>query len=976
MGKYLNEPKPKTGNRFPIPFAFQIHRGFRLCGGVFLALAVLAADAARAQTTNYTLGTTALLEGPSAGSDSVVLAVTPATGGWTAMTNNTWLHLSLANQSGIGSTNVVFSFDANPGETRSGTLTIAGQMLTVTQAGSDYIATGAVVTIVNGLTGTVAVDAVRNVYIAGDGAISMWTPANNTVTTLISQASGLALYPNGIAVDIAGNVYYTTGNSVMEWTAANSNVTTLSSDGPLVGATNRTSGVAVDGASNVYFVRGDSLLEWTAATSNVTTLVASNLNGANGVALDTAGNVYIADTGNNAIKKWTAANNSVTLVCSNLNTPNAVAVHGAGNVYIADASPPENGNDGILEWMAATSNITTLVSTPDINGGIAVDGPGNAYIADTQNNSIQELPHAFMDPTGKLEGLAAGSDTLTAVLPASVNLLAPFAPTSDQSWLSITGISNGVVSFSFTSAVSNRTAHIALLGLTIPVRQGSAGYSLGTTTLLVGPTAGSSSVVLAVTPNFASWTASADAIWLHLSPANQSGTSSTNVVFTYDANPGATRIGTLSVAGQTLAVTQAGLTYTAAGTLTTLVSGGLLNQPQGVAVDGAGNVYVADSGRGEVRKWMPGEAITSPMALLGLLDYPQDVAVDSAGNVYVAATGNDAIEEWTALNSNVVTLVSSGLSDPVAVAVDEAGNVYIADAFNNAIKEWTEANSNVTTFAFSMLSEPDGVAVDGAGNIYVADYGHNALKEWTAINNDVTTLVASGLNGPSCVAVDGAGNVYIADTFDNAIKEWTAADNTLTTLVSSGLSEPQGVAVDGTGNVYIGDTLHEAIEELPYAFVDPTPKLEGLAAGNDSLPVVLPATENLLPPFAPTSDQAWLTITGVTNGVVSFAFTADPGPARTANITLLGQIIPITQGLIGTPPILNGAQMLSGGVLQFAFTNNPSGAFTVLSTTNLALPLSDWMVAGMASNTAPGVFQFTSAPTTNNAQCFYCVRSP
>jgi len=102
MGKYLNEPKPKTGNRFPIPFAFQTHDWLRFCGRAVLVLAWLGDSGARAQTTNYALGTTDLLEGPSAGSDSVVLAVMPATGGWTAMTNDSWLHISLANQAGTG----------------------------------------------------------------------------------------------------------------------------------------------------------------------------------------------------------------------------------------------------------------------------------------------------------------------------------------------------------------------------------------------------------------------------------------------------------------------------------------------------------------------------------------------------------------------------------------------------------------------------------------------------------------------------------------------------------------------------------------------------------------------------------------------------------------------------------------------------------------------------------------------------------
>jgi hypothetical protein len=80
--------------------------------------------------------------------------------------------------------------------------------------------------------------------------------------------------------------------------------------------------------------------------------------------------------------------------------------------------------------------------------------------------------------------------------------------------------------------------------------------------------------------------------------------------------------------------------------------------------------------------------------------------------------------------------------------------------------------------------------------------------------------------------------------------------------------------------------------------------------------------------------------------------------------------------LIGTPPTLTGAQMLGNGVVQFAFSNTPAASFTVLSTTNLSLPLRNWTVVGTATNTAPGMFQFTSAPTTNDAQRFYSVRSP
>jgi sugar lactone lactonase YvrE len=500
-------------------------------------------------------------------------------------------------------------------------------------------------------------------------------------------------------------------------------------------------------------------------------------------------------------------------------------------------------------------------------------------------------------------------------------------------------------------------------------------YALGTTALLVGPAAGSNSVVLAVAPTNGTWTATTNEndSWLYLSLENQSGAGSTNVVFSYDANSGTTRSGTLTIAGQTLTVTQAGATYVADGSVATLVSSGL-DGPGGVAVDGAGNVYIADSGNNAIKKWTAASNTVTTLVSSGL-DGPGGVAVDGAGNVYIADSLNGEVKKWTAANSNVTTLNVS-LSDPCDVAVDGAGNVYMADTGGDEILKWSEVSNNVRGVVTSGLYLPVGVRVDGAGNIYIADQGNSIIKKWMADNKTLTTLVSSGLSSADGVAVDSSGNVYIADFRDNTIKKWIAVNGNLTTLVSSGLNEPGNVAVDDAGNLYIADTFNSAIKELPYAFVDPTPKLEGLAFGSDALPMVLPVTENLLPPFAPTSDQPWLTITGITNGVVSFSFTADIGPARTANITLLGQTIPITQGVIGTAPTLTGMQVLGNGVFQFAFTNTPGAAFTVVSTTDLSLPMSNWTVVGMPSNTAPGVFQFTSQPTTNNPQRFYSVRSP
>ena len=118
------------------------------------------------------------------------------------------------------------------------------------------------------------------------------------------------------------------------------------------------------------------------------------------MAVDGAGNVYIGDQLNNAVKEWSVATSNVTtLVSSGLDYPIGVAVDSVGNVYIADS-----GNDAIKEWSAANSNVTTLASSGLYNPqGVAVDGAGNVYIAATHNNAIEELPHAFVDPTAKTE---------------------------------------------------------------------------------------------------------------------------------------------------------------------------------------------------------------------------------------------------------------------------------------------------------------------------------------------------------------------------------------------------------------------------------------------------------------------------------------------------------------------------------------------------------------------------------------------
>lgn len=559
-------------------------------------------------------------------------------------------------------------------------------------------------------------------------------------------------------------------------------------------------------------------------------------------------------------------------------------------------------------------------------------------------------------------GIAAGTSLSGPNVPVGNFAVAvpPQAPASQF----LTGLVDEVRVFTFTPGQFSTND----LLLNKPI------YALGTTSLLEGLTAGSDSVTLGVSPETSAWTATANAAWLHLSPANQSGTGSTNIIFTFDANAGATRTGTLTIAGLTVPITQAGATYVAARPVTTVVSSGIL-YPNGLSVDASGNLYIADSGYNAIREWIPASNTLTTL-LDGGLNYPSDAAPDNSGNVYIADKDDNVIKKLILASNTAPTLVSSGLSYPHGVAVDRWGNVYFTDSNHNAVKKWSVSDGSVTTLISSGLYNPSCLAVDVAGNIYIADTSDHAIKKWNAASGILTPLVSSGLNFPYGLAIDGSGNVYIADSFNHAVRKWIAANNTVITFPGFADTIYAGVAVDSTGNMYVSDQINSLIDELPYVFVDPTTKFEGTNSGTDVLSTVLPATANMSGPFIPTSDQPWLTIGTINSGMVSFSFTANSGFDRTAHINLFGVSITVNQAGIITAPILTGARMLSNGAFQFSFTNNSAATFTVISTTNVSLPLGQWTVAGVPTSIAPGVLQFTSGPGTNGSRRFYSVRSP
>lgn len=295
------------------------------------------------------------------------------------------------------------------------------------------------------------------------------------------------------------------------------------------------------------------------------------------------------------------------------------------------------------------------------------------------------------------------------------------------------------------------------------------------------------------------------------------------------------------------------------------------NPPQGLCVDSSGTVYCADTIANTIRKVSPSGTSTTLAGFayvsgsfngtgyLGRFNLPAGVAVDSAGNVYVADTGNNLIRKITAAGL-VTTFAGSGtagtgdgngtaaqFSGPKGIAIDSSGTLYVADTNNYTIRKITPAGV-VTTLAgvagvygdtdgsksAAQFGYLNGITVDSSGKLYVSD-SNNTIRKITPAG-DVTTLAgSSGTTGfqnglgaaasfddPRGVAVDSAFNVYVADFGNNAIRKITAAGAVSTfaanivthviTPMTQAYEGPVCVAVDAAGNLYFGDSFNCAIQ--------------------------------------------------------------------------------------------------------------------------------------------------------------------
>jgi hypothetical protein len=257
------------------------------------------------------------------------------------------------------------------------------------------------------------------------------------------------------------------------------------------------------------------------------------------------------------------------------------------------------------------------------------------------------------------------------------------------------------------------------------------------------------------------------------------------------------------------------------------------NGPCGIAVDNGGNIYVADTGNSTIRKLTPSGADWMVSTIAGLAGnpgtadgnnssarfrFPMGLAVDGSGNIYVADDGNSTIREITPSGANWGVNTIAGLAgntgntdgnnssarfhDPSGITVDAGGNVYVADKFSCTIRKLVLSGGNwaVSTIAgqasksgsadgigsAARFNSPTGIAADSGSNLYVADEGNNTIRRLSPAGTNYTVFTAAGLagstgdtdgvgaavrfNGPYGIAVDSYTNVYVADSVNNSIR--------------------------------------------------------------------------------------------------------------------------------------------------------------------------------------------------------------
>ncbi len=634
--------------------------------------------------------------------------------------------------------------------------------------------------------------------VQGNGSFTVSTFAGDDRQTLVDGVSSSARFGRllGIAVDTVGQMYVSDDNGYIRKVSTAGAVTSFVGPTDLYGPTvvhglTTAGSMAVDNSGNVYAVDTfqRNMIFKVSRNGVVSLLAGTSLDGgfvdgtgaaarfryANCVAVDGAGNVYVSDYGNHAIRKISPAGAVSTLA----GTPTPGFADGAGG--------------------SARFNGPT---------GIAVDSTGNVYVVDTGNFAIRKITPAGVVST--LVGAGPNSSGFVDGAGSTARLASPTAVALDSAGGMYIADSHAIRKVSATGVLST------IAGGTV------AGFADG------GGTAAQFNLPVGMVVDSSGNIAVADSQNRAVRLVTPTGVVTTlagqgPVTGLFDGTATAARFYrprgvATDVAGNVYVADLANLAIrkiTSGGVVTTLAgSGGAGNvdatgpaarftSPTGVAADGSGNVYVVDNGA--IRKVTAAGVVTTlPLQI----NSAQGIAVDGAGALFIAANHSVFKMSPTGVLTTLAGNGSAGFADglgaaarfnaPLGLAVDSAGNVYVADSNNNALRK-ISPQGQVTTLAaarFVFGSEgPESVAVDGTGNVYViglpatADaHGHGPLPNLTRFSSDgVATLVMGPYLGTGLI--DGPASVAF-------------------------ISSPRGIAIDSTGNVYVSDFDENDIRKI------------------------------------------------------------------------------------------------------------------------------------------------------------------
>ena len=246
-----------------------------------------------------------------------------------------------------------------------------------------------------------------------------------------------------------------------------------------------------------------------------------------------------------------------------------------------------------------------------------------------------------------------------------------------------------------------------------------------------------------------------------------------------------------------------------------------LQAPSGIAIDNAGNVFVADATAKAVYKYAAGMGI--PTTIGGGYTKPTGVATDGGGNVYVVDQGAGTLLLFNSTTTGYAatgTVLAAGLTTPTDVVVSGTGAIYVSNTGKNAVAQYPNASrigSDTTSLSLGInLSGPTGLSLDAAGDLFIADTGNNRAVQLTYLGSQ--TAVGSGLLAPTGVAAEASGAVLVADQGNGRVVRIPNEAGTLTTadqvVLTQPILDPFSIRVSAAGNLYVTDNMLGAVDSL------------------------------------------------------------------------------------------------------------------------------------------------------------------